>query len=255
MAGHHDIPVGGEPEGVDLRPDVKVVYVTSRRQRVFVIDAVDRTDHEFAVGPRPRSTGFLPAARGVCGIGKWVIDCCRGRGEHRVISTITLTGELVRPMGVVHLPMPADICVHGPREIRPDHRPATPCPKDRSKSANDRGASRFAGRRDGLHRERSVSRCIVRRRGDANCGGESESGRSAWGSRMSRTGADSARTSSIFAATAVTVSPTGRRPKRRPTLTLKGIAPGDCQRKQRRKHRRPRPVLRNSVDEYELVAT
>ena len=54
--------VGGEPEGVELRPDGQVVYVTSEEDgQVAVIDAVNqKLLKTFKVGPRPRSTTFLP---------------------------------------------------------------------------------------------------------------------------------------------------------------------------------------------------
>ena len=56
------IKVGGEPEGVDLSPDGRVVYVTSENDnQVFAIDT-ERLEviKAIDVGPRPRSTGFLP---------------------------------------------------------------------------------------------------------------------------------------------------------------------------------------------------
>ena len=54
--------VGGEPEGVELRPDGKVVYVTSEEDsQVTAIDAIDlKPIKTFKVGKRPRSTAFLP---------------------------------------------------------------------------------------------------------------------------------------------------------------------------------------------------
>lgn len=98
------IPVGGEPEGVDLRPDGKVVYVTAENDNaVYVIDATTpKVVARIAVGPRPRSTGFLPdSSRAYVsaenGSSISVIDAMK----HQVIKTIQLTGEMVRPMGVV----------------------------------------------------------------------------------------------------------------------------------------------------------
>jgi YVTN family beta-propeller protein len=98
------IKVGGEPEGVNMRPDGKVVYVTSEEDgEVFVIDAVaPKLITKFAVGPRPRSTAFLPdSSRAYVtsenGGSLSVVDAMK----HRVLSTIQLTGELVRPMGAV----------------------------------------------------------------------------------------------------------------------------------------------------------
>lgn len=98
------VKVGGEPEGVNLRPDGKVVYVTSEEDgEVFVIDAVaPKSIAKFAVGPRPRSTAFLPdSSRAYVtsenGGSLSVVDAM----THRVLSTIQLTGELIRPMGAV----------------------------------------------------------------------------------------------------------------------------------------------------------
>ena len=100
----HTIKVGGEPEGVTLRPDGRVVYVTSEEDgEVFVIDAVKpRLITKFAVGLRPRSTAFLPdSSRAYVtsenGGSIAVVDAM----THRVLSTIQLTGELIRPMDAV----------------------------------------------------------------------------------------------------------------------------------------------------------
>lgn len=98
------LPVGGEPEGVDLRPDGKVVYVTSEEDNsVYVLDAIlPKVITRIPVGPRPRSTGFLPnSSRAYVsaenGASVTVIDAL----AHRVVRTIQLTGEMVRPMGIV----------------------------------------------------------------------------------------------------------------------------------------------------------
>jgi YVTN family beta-propeller protein len=98
------IPVGGEPEGVDIRPDGRVVYVTSEEDSdVAVIDAIDaKLITRFPVGPRPRSTGFLPdSSRAYVGSENGSSVAVVDAMTHTVIETITLTGELVRPMGVV----------------------------------------------------------------------------------------------------------------------------------------------------------
>jgi YVTN family beta-propeller protein len=96
--------VGGEPEGVDLRPDGQVVYVTSEEDSlVTAIDAIAlKPIRTVKVGRRPRSTAFLPdSSRAYVtaenGGEVWVLDAMK----HTVIATITLTGELVRPMGAV----------------------------------------------------------------------------------------------------------------------------------------------------------
>ena len=96
--------VGDEPEGVELRPDGKVVYVTSEEDsHVTAIDAIDlKPIKTFKVGQRPRSTAFLPDSTRAYvtaenGSGVWVVDAMK----HTVMSTIMLTGELVKPMGSV----------------------------------------------------------------------------------------------------------------------------------------------------------
>ena len=57
-----ELKVGGEPEGVEMRPDGQVVYVTSEEDgQVAVIDTAEqKVLKTFKVGPRPRSTAFLP---------------------------------------------------------------------------------------------------------------------------------------------------------------------------------------------------
>jgi YVTN family beta-propeller protein len=98
------IPVGGEPEGVDMRPDGKVVYVTSEEDsEVFVIDAVQpKLITKFAVGPRPRSTGFLPdSSRAYVGSENGSSVAVVDAMTHKVIETIPLSGQMVRPMGVI----------------------------------------------------------------------------------------------------------------------------------------------------------
>jgi len=101
------LKVGGEPEGVEMRPDGQVVYVTSEEDsHVAVIDASAlKVLKTLEVGPRPRSTAFLPdSSRAYVpsenGASLAVIDAMK----HEVIDTIKLTGELVRPMGVVASP-------------------------------------------------------------------------------------------------------------------------------------------------------
>src|SRR6187200_2262023 len=101
------LKVGGEPEGVEMRPDGQVVYVTSEEDgQVAVIDtAALKVLKMMDVGPRPRSTAFLPdSSRAYVssenGASLAVIDAMK----HQVIDTIKLTGEVVRPMGVVASP-------------------------------------------------------------------------------------------------------------------------------------------------------
>ena len=101
------VKVGGEPEGVDLRPDGQVVYVTSEQDnQVAVIDA--RTFElvtTFAAGPRPRSTGFLPdSSRAYISAENGSTVIVVDSRTHTVLETIQLTGEMVRPMGMVATP-------------------------------------------------------------------------------------------------------------------------------------------------------
>ena len=101
------LKVGGEPEGVELRPDGRVVYVTSEEDsHVAVIDTTAlKVLKTIGVGPRPRSTAFLPDSTRAYvpsenGSSVAVIDAMK----HEVLDTIKLTGQLVRPMGVVAAP-------------------------------------------------------------------------------------------------------------------------------------------------------
>jgi YVTN family beta-propeller protein len=96
--------VGDEPEGVDLRPDGNVVYVTSEEDsQVTAIDTVGlKPIKTFKVGKRPRSTAFLPDSTRAYvtaenGSSVSVVDAMK----HTVLSTIMLTGEMVKPMGSV----------------------------------------------------------------------------------------------------------------------------------------------------------
>ena len=100
-------PVGGEPEGVRISPDGSVVYVTSEEDnQVSVIDtAANEVIAVFEVGARPRATGFSPDGSRAYVTAEnsgtvHVVDT----STHEVIETIQLTGELMRPMGVVVSP-------------------------------------------------------------------------------------------------------------------------------------------------------
>jgi YVTN family beta-propeller protein len=102
-----EFEVGGEPEGVTTSPDGRFVYVTSEEDnQVSVIDtAANRVVRQFAVGPRPRDSAFTPDSRRAYvssenGSSISVVDT----RSHTVIETIKLTGENVRPMGVVVSP-------------------------------------------------------------------------------------------------------------------------------------------------------
>jgi YVTN family beta-propeller protein len=101
------LAVGGEPEGVTASPDGRFVYVTSEEDNsVSVIDtATNRLLTQFAVGARPRDAAFLPdSSRAYVtaenGGTVSVVDV----STHKVIDTIRLTGQNVRPMGIVASP-------------------------------------------------------------------------------------------------------------------------------------------------------
>ena len=96
-----------------MRPDGKVVYVTSEEDsEVFVIDAVQpKLITKFAVGPRPRSTGFLPdSTRAYVGSENGSSISVVDAMTHKVIETIPLTGQIVRPMGVDRVAATAARC-------------------------------------------------------------------------------------------------------------------------------------------------
>jgi YVTN family beta-propeller protein len=99
--------VGGEPEGVDLRPDGQVVYVTSEEDnQVAVIDAIGlKLLKTFKVGARPRSTAFLPdGSRAYVSAENGGYVSVVDAQKHEEVGRITLTGEMMRPMGVVTSP-------------------------------------------------------------------------------------------------------------------------------------------------------
>jgi YVTN family beta-propeller protein len=101
------IAVAGEPEGVALGPDGKILYVTEEEDgKVLAVDtetnAVIKT---IPVGARPRSLAFSPdgmRAYVTAELGKSVsvLDARR----HTLLSTVHLTGEVVLPMGVAVSP-------------------------------------------------------------------------------------------------------------------------------------------------------
>ena len=102
-----EFEVGGEPEGVTTSTDGRFVYVTSEEEnQVAVIDtATDRVVKTFPVGPRPRDSAFSPdSSRAYVtaenGGSVSVVDT----STHTVIETIQLTGDNVKPMGIVVSP-------------------------------------------------------------------------------------------------------------------------------------------------------
>ena len=83
-----EMQVGMEPEGVNLRPDGKEVWITSENDgAVFVIDAAKpEVVQKIPVGPRPRSTTFSPdSARAYVP--------AENAGTVSVIDTATYTGR------------------------------------------------------------------------------------------------------------------------------------------------------------------
>jgi YVTN family beta-propeller protein len=101
------IAVKGEPEGVALRPDGQVLYVTEEEDgKVLAVDTTTNTVIKtITVGQRPRSLAFSPdGARAyvTAELGKSVsvLDAKR----HTLLATVRLTGEVVLPMGVAVSP-------------------------------------------------------------------------------------------------------------------------------------------------------
>jgi nucleoside transporter/PQQ-dependent catabolism-associated beta-propeller protein len=108
------VKVGGEPEGVERTPDGALVYVTSEEDNeVFVIDPAKGTlVAQVKTSPRPRSVGFLPdgSRAYVTSENGNAIDVLDTR-RHRVLTTIKLAHDLLRPMGVVVAPDGSQIYV------------------------------------------------------------------------------------------------------------------------------------------------
>ncbi len=97
------LPVGGEPEGVGISPDGRFVYMTSEEDHsTSVIDTKTNTViRQFEVGQRPRQAAFSSDGTRAYVTGEMdgtvsVVDV----NEHKLIHTIELRGELVRPMEV-----------------------------------------------------------------------------------------------------------------------------------------------------------
>jgi YVTN family beta-propeller protein len=97
------LPVGGEPEGVGISPDGRFVYMTSEEDhQVSVISTADQTViQKFEVGQRPRQAAFSSDGSRAYVTGEMdatvaLVDAL----AHKVIHTIQLSGEMVRPMEV-----------------------------------------------------------------------------------------------------------------------------------------------------------
>lgn len=109
-----EIPVGEEPEGVNLSPDASQAWVTSEADsRVTVIDTrtlkvVGAVD----VGARPRNTAFSPDGRRAYVAGEadrviTVIDTT----SFDVVNRVTLPDPTMRPMGLAVSPNGARLYV------------------------------------------------------------------------------------------------------------------------------------------------
>jgi YVTN family beta-propeller protein len=102
------VPVGDEPEGVDISPDGTQAWVTSEEDsQVTVIDTrTMKPLKAIPVGERPRNTAFSPDGRRAYVVGELdrvvkVIDT----GSLAVTNTATLPGDdKVRPMGLAVSP-------------------------------------------------------------------------------------------------------------------------------------------------------
>ena len=155
--------VGGEPEGVDLRPDGRAVYVTSEEDsHVAVIDVPSlKLLTTIKVGPAAAVHG-LPARQlaRLRQLGERRIGGRDRRQTHKVLQTIQLSGELTRPMGVVAAPDGKRVFVstgRGKNVVVIDT--ATNMPTA-SIEVGDRpwGIAVSRRRQDGVHRQRPVER-------------------------------------------------------------------------------------------------
>lgn len=95
--------VGGEPEGVGISPDGRFVYVTSEEEHKVSVISTDTNEviAQFEVGQRPRQAVFSSdgSRAYVTAELDGTVSVVDAR-EHKVIHTIRLTGELIRPMEV-----------------------------------------------------------------------------------------------------------------------------------------------------------
>ena len=108
------IKVGGEPEGVDISPDGKMVYVTSENDnQVYAIDTARlEVAKVIDVGPRPRSTAVLPKTHRAYvssenGAAVHIFDTA----NYKVVQRLIFTPDTLRPMGVVAAPDGATVYV------------------------------------------------------------------------------------------------------------------------------------------------
>jgi YVTN family beta-propeller protein len=102
-----NIPVGSEPEGMNLSPDGKTVWTTSEGEaKVYVIDAAtNAVIKAIEVGKRPRSIAFSPdgARAYISGEADRVVKVIDTKSLE-VVNTVKMAGDALRPMDVVTSP-------------------------------------------------------------------------------------------------------------------------------------------------------
>src|SRR4029079_6421053 len=104
------VKIGDEPEGVKIRPDGKVVYVTSEEDSaVFAIDtATYKVLKKIPVGHRPRGIGFLPdGSRAYVTLENNGALALIDARRHAFMKLVPITGQ-----GRTPKPRPMGIAVH-----------------------------------------------------------------------------------------------------------------------------------------------
>ena len=167
--------MGDEPEGVTIRPDGKVVYVTSEDEgAVYAIDtATNKVLKKVPVGHRPRSIGFLPdGSRAFVSLENDGAIAVIDAQKHQFLHLIQLEGK-----GATPKPRPMGIAVHPDGSmvyvtagsfghlflVDPSKKTAAT-----SIEVGQRpwGVGAAAGRQDDRHRQRTVERRVVHRSRD-----------------------------------------------------------------------------------------
>ena len=158
--------VGEEPEGVSVNPNGHVYVTSEDAGAVFVVDpSVERVLASIEVGPRPRSIAFLPDGSKAYvtnenGASLTVIDTVK-----LVVTRTIDLGTGMRPMGAV-LSRTARSSTCRPDAAgwcRSSTRAPTPS-SVRSGGHPAMGDRHLTGRKDDLHRQRSVERRVGGRR-------------------------------------------------------------------------------------------
>jgi YVTN family beta-propeller protein len=97
------VPVGHEPEGVDLSPDGKTAWVTSEGDgTVTVVDtAANKPIKTLPVAERPRNTAFSPDGSRAYVSGEFdrVVKVIDTRNL-TILNTVKMSGDTLRPMDV-----------------------------------------------------------------------------------------------------------------------------------------------------------